>query len=139
MNPIRRNLLAVSLATTALFAAGAACAADIQERTIKFPSASNKGHPQVLGVEKFAEIVKQKSGGKLTVKPFPGGTLGPDLPTVSAMQGGTVEMTVMNASLRSSVGMEEFGRSFAGRIASLSKTHAMITEDRTQVVHPLFQ
>ena len=41
---------------------------------------------------------------------------------------------VMNASLRSSVGMEEFGRSFAGRIASLSKTHAMITEDRTQVV-----
>ena len=41
---------------------------------------------------------------------------------------------VMNASLRASVGMEEFGRSFGGRIASLSKTHAMITEDRMQVV-----
>jgi PAS domain S-box-containing protein len=41
---------------------------------------------------------------------------------------------VLNASLRSSVGMEEFGRSFGGRITSLSKTHAMITEDHAQVV-----
>ena len=44
-------------------------AADIQARTIKFPAASNKGHPQVMGVEKFAELVAQKSGGKLTAKP----------------------------------------------------------------------
>jgi PAS domain S-box-containing protein len=41
---------------------------------------------------------------------------------------------VLNASLRSSVGMAEFGQSFGGRIASLSKTHAMITEDHAQVV-----
>ena len=72
---------------------------DIQERTLKFPSASNKGHPQVMGVQKFAELVKEKSGGKITVKPFPGGALGPDLQTVSALQGGTVDMTVMNAGL----------------------------------------
>ncbi len=74
-------------------------AQDIQERTLKFPSASNKGHPQVEGVEKFAELVEEKSGGKITVKPYPGGVLGPDLPTVSAMQGGTIDLTVMNASL----------------------------------------
>ena len=41
---------------------------------------------------------------------------------------------VLNASLRSSIGMAEFGRSFGGRITSLSKTHAMITEDQTQAV-----
>ena len=41
---------------------------------------------------------------------------------------------VLNASLRSSVNMTEFGQSFGGRITSLSKTHAMITEDRAQVV-----
>ena len=41
---------------------------------------------------------------------------------------------VLNASLRSSVGMAEFGQSFGGRITSLSRTHAMITEDHTQVV-----
>lgn len=93
------KLLATAVFSGAALMAGAAGAADIQERTIKFPSASNKGHPQVIGVEKFAEIVAAKSAGKLSVKPFPGGVLGPDLQTVSAMQGGTVEMTVMNASL----------------------------------------
>jgi TRAP-type transport system periplasmic protein len=86
-------------ALVALCFATASSAADIQTRTIKFPSASNKGHPQVIGVEKFAELVKQKSDGKLAVKPFPGGALGPDLQVVSAMQGGSVEMNVMNASL----------------------------------------
>ena len=42
--------------------------------------------------------------------------------------------SVLNASLRSSVSMQEFGRSFAGRIASLATTHTLITEDHTQVV-----
>jgi tripartite ATP-independent transporter DctP family solute receptor len=101
MNPLRR-CLSLSLLSTAVLAAtvpATATAADIEARTIKFPSASNKGHPQVIGVEKFAELVAAKSGGKLSVKPFPGGALGPDLQTVSAMQGGTMEMTVMNASL----------------------------------------
>ena len=50
-------------------------------------------------MEKFAELVAQKSGGKITVRPFPGGTLGPDLQVVSAMQGGTIDLNVMNASL----------------------------------------
>lgn len=105
MNASLCRLLAAPafLAGTLVFALAAAStashAADIQERTIKFPSASNKGHPQVAGVEKFAELVKQKSGGKIVVKPFPGGVLGPDLQVVSALQGGTVEMNVMNASL----------------------------------------
>ena len=98
MNLLRRTL-SLSLVAAALLSSGLASAADIETRTIKFPSASNKGHPQVMGVEKFAELVAAKSGNKLTVKPFPGGVLGPDLQSVSAMQGGTVEMTVMNASL----------------------------------------
>jgi TRAP-type transport system periplasmic protein len=89
------------LLAAALLLGSSAAMAQVETRTIKFPSASNKGHPQVMGVEKFAEIVKEKSGGKITVKPFPNGVLGPDLQTVSAMQGGTVEMTVMNASLLS--------------------------------------
>jgi TRAP-type transport system periplasmic protein len=99
MKAMRRTVLSLAVLSSAALFAPAASAADIQARTIKFPSASNKGHPQVIGVEKFAELVAQKSAGKLTVKNFPGGTLGPDLQVVSAMQGGTVEMNVMNASL----------------------------------------
>ena len=38
-------------------------------------------------MEKFAEIVKEKSGGKIEVKLFPGGVLGGDVQTVSALAG----------------------------------------------------
>lgn len=71
----------------------------MQTRTLRFTAASNKGHPQVLGVERFAELASERSGGKIKVRPFPCGTLGPDLQVVSAMQGGTVDLNVMNASL----------------------------------------
>ncbi|MCJ2106747.1 PAS domain-containing protein [Methylobacterium sp. E-041] len=41
---------------------------------------------------------------------------------------------VLNATLRSSLGLSEFRQAFSGRIASLAKTHALITEDHVQVV-----
>ncbi|GJE13878.1 Blue-light-activated histidine kinase [Methylobacterium longum] len=40
---------------------------------------------------------------------------------------------VLNATLRSSVTMHEFSRAFTGRITSLARTHALITEDEAQV------
>ena len=40
---------------------------------------------------------------------------------------------VLNATMRSSVTMAEFGRSFTGRIVSLARTHALITEDQAQI------
>jgi TRAP-type transport system periplasmic protein len=103
---IFRRILSLSVFTAALVSTGLSQAADIEARSIKFPSASNKGHPQVQGVEKFAEVISRKTGGKFKVTPFPGGALGPDVQTVSAMQGGTIEMTVMNASLLAGVAKE---------------------------------
>jgi tripartite ATP-independent transporter DctP family solute receptor len=78
---------------------GVSHAADIGEHTIKFASANAKGHPQVMGMQKFAELVAQKSGNKIRVRLFPGGVLGGDLETVSALQGGTVEMMVLNSGI----------------------------------------
>lgn len=86
----------------ALLPVAAAVAQDIKERTIKFAFQNQKGHPQADGAQKFADLVAQKSGNKIQVKLFPGGTLGGDLQTVSALQGGTVEMTVLNAGILSS-------------------------------------
>lgn len=95
---MRRMFIAAMVAATALGAAGLA-GAQVKARTIKFAFQNQTGHPQAQGAQKFAELVAQKSGGKLTVKLFPGGTLGGDLQTVSALQGGTVEMTVLNAGI----------------------------------------
>lgn len=87
-------LLSVSVA-----AIGAADAADYRDRTVKFSYLNAKEHPQGLGAQKFADILAEKSGGKIKVRTFPGGTLGGDLQTLSALQGGTVEMTVMNSGI----------------------------------------
>ncbi|WPH17203.1 TRAP transporter substrate-binding protein [Variovorax paradoxus] len=92
-------LLAAVGAVAALATAGAA--AQVKERTLKFAFQNQTGHPQAQGAQKFADIVAAKSGGKMTVKLFPGGTLGGDLQTVSALQGGTVELTVLNAGILS--------------------------------------
>lgn len=104
----RLTKLALGLAVPlALMTAGPALA-EIRDQTVKFASANNKGHPQVTGMEKFAELVKEKSGGKIEVKLFPGGTLGGDVQTVSALQGGVIEMTVLNAGILAS-NVKEFG------------------------------
>jgi len=95
MKSLSRVLLVAAAACLPL----AAQAQDVKQRTIKFAFQNQKGHPQAEGAQKFADLVAQKSGNKITVKLFPGGTLGGDLQTVSALQGGTVEMTVLNAGI----------------------------------------
>ncbi len=70
-----------------------------QEKVIKVAIQNPKGHPIVTGAEKFAEIVNSKASGKLKVNVFAGGALGSDFQVITAMQGGTVEMGVMNSSI----------------------------------------
>jgi TRAP-type transport system periplasmic protein len=96
---MKRLMLKTLAAAVALTALGLAQA---QERTIKFATQNPKGHPIVMGLEKFAEIVNAKSGGKLKVNVFPGGTLGSDQANVSAMQGGTLEMVSLNSGILAS-------------------------------------
>lgn len=104
---LTRYFSAILAAATLLGTVGFA-QAEISERTIKFAAQNSKGHPQVMGMERFAEIVKEKSGGKIEIKLFPGGTLGGDVQTLASVQGGTVEMSVMNAGILSGT-VKEFG------------------------------
>ena len=98
---MKRIVLKSLLATVALAAVGIAHA-QVQERTFKLGLQNPKGHPLELGATKFAELVAAKSGGKIKVNVFPGGTLGGDQATVSALQGGTVEATVLNSGILAS-------------------------------------
>jgi len=85
-----------------------AAAAQAQERTLKFATQNPKGHPIVIGMEKFAELVAAKGGGKLKVQLFPGGVLGGDQANVSSLQGGTLEMASMNSGILAAQ-VKEFG------------------------------
>jgi TRAP-type transport system periplasmic protein len=101
------SLAAAGLAAPTLLRPRAA-RAEIRQRTLRFAHQNQADHPQGQGVRKFADIVQERSGGKISVRAFPGGTLGGDLQTVSALQGGTLDLTVLNSGLL--VGLvKEFG------------------------------
>jgi TRAP-type transport system periplasmic protein len=96
---MKRLMLKTLVAAAALAIAGVAAA---QDRTFKFALQNPKGHPLEIGANKFAELVAAKSGGKLKVNIFPGGTLGGDAANVSALQGGTIEFVMLNSGILAS-------------------------------------
>lgn len=71
-----------------------ASAQEYRERTIRFGHLVNKDHPISAGVRKFTELVEKGSGGKMKVREFPAGQLGPETQMQAALQGGTQDMTV---------------------------------------------
>ena len=82
--------------------------AQIREHKVKlsFVTAADTG--ALNGVDKFVELVKQKSGGKIEIKVFPNGTLGGDVQMISSLQGGTIDMSVMGTNALVGV-VKEFG------------------------------
>jgi TRAP-type transport system periplasmic protein len=96
---MKRLFLRSVIAAVALAAVGVAHA---QGRELKIGTQNPKGHPIATGAEKFAELVAAKSGGKLKVVLFPGGQLGGDAQTISAVQGGTVDFSLQNSGILAS-------------------------------------
>jgi tripartite ATP-independent transporter DctP family solute receptor len=92
----------LAIALAALLPLGSALAQDIKERNFKLALQNPKGHPLEQGATKFSELVAAKSGGKLKVNVFPGGTLGGDAANVSALQGGTIEFVLLNSGILAS-------------------------------------
>lgn len=96
----RRLMMKTVIAALAAVSFGSsAYAADFSERSLKFGVQNPKGHPAEVGAQKFADLIAEKSGGKIKVKVFAGGVLGGDQQTVSALQGGTIEMTALNSGI----------------------------------------
>ena len=96
MQSLKKIFTPIALATALVFAAGLGHAADIKERTAKFPIVNAIDHPQGLGAQRFVDVVDKKSGGKIKIKIFPNGTLGGEQQVAAAMQGGTVEISMMS-------------------------------------------
>lgn len=92
-----KHLIAATAFAAALAPNGAF--AQIKERTLRFTTQNVATSPQGLGMTRFAELVKEKSGGKINVRTFPAGQLGGDLQNVSAVQGGTLDFVLLNSGL----------------------------------------
>lgn len=96
---IRRTLLGAAGAALLLSQAPAALAQEVKERNLKFAFSLAKDHPLGQGAQKFADLVGQKSGGKIKVAVFPNAVLGGDPQNLSAVRGGTLDFTSMATGL----------------------------------------
>ncbi|MCY1416215.1 2,3-diketo-L-gulonate-binding periplasmic protein YiaO [compost metagenome] len=134
MTKLLKTLLATACAA-GLLVAGAASAAEIKERTLRFAFQNVKEHPQGQGAQKFAELVGEKSGGKIKVRLFAGGTLGGDLQTVSALQGGTLDLTVLNSGILAAQVPEFAMLDFPYLFNNTAEAHAVIDGEVGQQLH----
>lgn len=96
----RLRLAAVLAACSVLpLVSGVASAQEVRDRAIKLTFANAKDSAHDIGAKRFAEIVDQKSGGRLKVRLYPGGTLGGEAAVASSLQGGTIEMSMMGPGI----------------------------------------
>jgi tripartite ATP-independent transporter DctP family solute receptor len=98
MNIVTRSALAACLTAAAILPAGLATA-QVKERSIKLALANTQESAHGLGAKRFAEAVDKKSGGKLKVRIYAGGTLGGEVVVASSMQGGTIEMSMFGPGI----------------------------------------
>src|SRR5438128_6820037 len=80
---MRIGLLCAAVSLCALL--GTPSAAQVQERTIRWGHLNNTDHPVSFGVQKFAEVLAAKSGGKLKIREFPASQLGNEIKRQSAV------------------------------------------------------
>ena len=92
----RRPLTAALVAASALVATSAF--AQFADRTIKFTNGVNEDHPVGVGVKKMQEVLAAKTGGKMKINAFWGGSAGGDLPATQALRAGTQEMVCTSSS-----------------------------------------
>jgi tripartite ATP-independent transporter DctP family solute receptor len=126
MQKLMKTLLAGACATGLLLGSVAGHAAEIRERTLRFAFQNVKEHPQGQGAQKFADLLSEKSGGKLKVRLFPGGTLGGDVQTVSALQGGTLDITVLNSGILAAQAADFAMLDFPFLFNNAEEAHAVI-------------
>lgn len=100
--------LIIAAAATLPLATLAQQAGDFKERTIRVSHVVPKDHPFQVGIDKFAELVAQKTGGKMKMRGYPDGQLGAELQSISSAQGGVLEMALVSTAATASV-VKEFG------------------------------
>ena len=93
-----KSLSPTRLAAALALAIAAAAPAYAQQRVLKVGIGLSEDHPQGVSVKKFAEILTQKTGGKITARLYASGSLGNDVTMISALRGGTQEMAVPDSS-----------------------------------------
>jgi tripartite ATP-independent transporter DctP family solute receptor len=78
------------------------------QKILKLGIGLSEDHPQGQSAKKFAELLAQKTGGKVIAKVYANGSLGNDISMVSALRGGIQEMVVPDSSTLAGI-IKDFG------------------------------
>lgn len=96
---MKKIILAVLIALVAMgmvFANGAGEASSAEQKIVlKFALQNGQAHPLCQGVAKMAELIEQKSNGRITVELFYSGALGNKQATVQGLQTGTIDAAML--------------------------------------------
>jgi tripartite ATP-independent transporter DctP family solute receptor len=93
----KRRTLASALIVASLLVATTSFA-QYAQRTIKFTNGLNEDHPVGLGIKKMQQVLDAKTGGKIKINAFWGGSAGNDLQATQALRAGTQEMVCTSSS-----------------------------------------
>lgn len=66
--------------------------------TMKLAEVHDEGYPTTLADEKFAELVNEKTNGRITIEVYPNGKLGDETASIKAMQDGTIDFARVSLS-----------------------------------------
>ncbi len=91
-------LVAATLLASLVFSA-AALAEKKPEFTLKLGHLANTEHTWHKGSVKFAELVEQKTGGRVVVQVFPSEQLGKEMEVIGNIQSGIVDMLITGESM----------------------------------------
>lgn len=92
------KIRSIGLAAALVAALVGPASAQVKEHVFKIGTGLSEDHPQAQALKYFAEQLAAKSGGKLVARVYTGGSLGNDVSMISALRGGTLEMSIPDSS-----------------------------------------
>lgn len=117
-----------SIATACVLALsfGAATAADVTVRQLKFGHLSPDDAPLGQGALKFAALVAKNSDNKIQIKVYPSGQLGSEAQQIGATQGRTQDFVMLSTTPLSSVVKELQILDFPGIVSNPAEADALL-------------
>ncbi|MGY9046734.1 hypothetical protein P775_16645 [Puniceibacterium antarcticum] len=90
--------LKAALCVTTALAAASPAMADFKERTFRVSNGVNEDHPNSTGMKAMQVCLDEKTGGKMKMQGFWGGSLGGDLQATQAVRSGLQEAVLTSSS-----------------------------------------
>lgn len=126
INHLKFGVAGIVLALGFSVGAGMAQAQEIQSRSLRFGHLSSDVSPLGQGSEKFAELVKEKSGGKIEVTVYHSGQLGSETQQIGATQAGLQDFVMLSSTPMSAVVQDLQVFDFPGIVSSREEAYKLL-------------